>query len=334
MSNKPTIGIVTQPTFEAGEYADFGSAYVAGGYVKWIEMAGVQAFYVPWDSSEETLRRYIASSNGFLLPGGPQKNTIPPSDYFQKIARIYHLVLEANKHFYFPLIGICQGFEELIWSATNFGPELCVPTPTKTCVNGTDNVLLACKLTTEGFRSNMLNNSGVTELDQAVKAILQTPITPNFHSNAVFPSSFGPGTPLGDTFNILATSRKDDGPEFVSMIEGKTLPIYGLQWHTSLQVFEWSSKLSCLTHDPVSILVMQYLANFVAGELRRNNNVFPPGEFESIKFSNQKITYTENLTGGPVFENAYFFGPPVDTLEIRKNWFSKLIELLFGGVKS
>ena len=310
--NKPTIGIITQPTADAGQYAEFGKQYVAGGYVKWVEMAGVQAFYVPWNASERLIRYYLEKANGFLFPGGPQKNTLPPSEYFQKIKRIYDLIVDANKQgSYIPLVGICQGFEQLIWSATNFGPELCFPSRNnpKKCVNGTTNVLLSCDLTIEGLQSRMLNSSGLCELDEFVQKNLQTPITPNFHSNAVFPRSFAPGSPLDEIFNIIATSEKDD-VTFVSIIEGKTLPIYGFQFHTSLQIFEWSPKLSCLTHTPEAVQVMQYLANFLASELRKNDNQFDANEFEDIKFSKLPVIYAENLEHGPIFENAYFFDSP------------------------
>lgn len=328
-NNKLTIGIVTQPTSDAGEYAKYGNQYVAGGYVKWIEMAGVQAFYVPWDSSEKQIKHYLKRTNGFLFPGGPQKTTLPPSKYFHKIRKIYDLIVAANEQgTYFPLIGICQGFEQLIWSATNFGPQLCIPTtnnPNK-CVNDTSNVLLPCDLTPEGKRSRMLNSSGLPALDETIKSTLQTPITPNFHSNAVFPQSFQSGSPLGDVYDLIATSQKDNGPAFVSIIEGKTLPIYGLQWHPSLQVFEWSPKLSCLTHTPEAVLVMQYLANFLASELRKNNNQFDPKEFENIKFSKLPVVYAENLEHGPIFENTYFFGPPA------WNYLLKYIAALIIGI--
>lgn len=332
--NKFTIGIITQPTSDAGQYANYGNQYVAGGYVKWIEMAGVQAFYIPWDSSEEKIKHYLKLANGFLFPGGPQKNTLPPSKYFQKIKEIYDLVIATNKQgTYFPLMGICQGFEQLIWSATNFGKELCIPTPDNPnkCVNDTSNVLLSCDFFPNGDKARMLNNSGIQALDETVKSTLQTPITPNFHSNAVFPISFRAGSPLGDVFNIIATSQKEDGPPFVSMIEGKTLPIYGLQWHTSLQVFEWSPKLSCLTHTPEAVLVMQYLANFLASELRKNNNQFGPIEFENIKFSKLPVVYAENLEHGPIFENTYFFGPPVH--QKKRNGFLKFILWVFDKLK-
>ncbi len=306
-NSTPTIGIVTQPTFDAGQYGLCGSSYVAGGYVKWIEMAGVQAFVVPWDLPEDRLNWVLARGDGLLLPGGPQKNTLPPHPYFRAIKRIFDKVVARNQSGeYFPLLGICQGFEELIWSATDFGPELCI-----NCVDNTENVLLACDFTEYGENCRMLNSSRIPELDKMVKEALKTDITPNFHSNAVMPNAFRESTALTELFEIVSTSVNDSGPEFVSIIEGKTLPIYGLQWHTSLQVFEWSPKLSCLTHTPEAVLVMQYLANFIAGELRKNENQFAPGEFEDIKFSNLPSVYAANLKDGPIFENAYFFGPPV-----------------------
>ncbi len=315
INNRVTVGIVTQPTYDAGGYSTKGTSYVAAGYVKWAGLAGARAVVVPWDADEGKLNYILECTNGLLFPGGPQQDKKPPTPYFQKIKCLYDRVIEINKTRYFPLLGICQGFEQIVLSATDFGPELLID-----YFKGTDNVLLPLDFTKYAAKSRMLNSSGIPILNETVRDILsdkENPVTPNFHSNGILYSTFCDTKVLNDSFNVISTNFADEKQQFVSTVEGKiidgkALPVYGFQWHPSLQIFEFNqTDLSCLTHTKASILAMQYLANFFIDELRKNDNHFQEEELREITFNNLPITYSELIPGGPVFEDAYFFGPPV-----------------------
>lgn len=66
---------------------------------------------------------------------------------------------------------------------------------------------------------------------------------------------------------------------------------------------------SCLKHSRSAILAMQYLANFLAKELRKNHQSISEADLNTYGFNNLVPTYTEYVDGGPIFEQAYFFGP-------------------------
>lgn len=64
---------------------------------------------------------------------------------------------------------------------------------------------------------------------------------------------------------ILTVNQDWDGLEFVSSVEHKTKPYYGIQFHPEKTMFEW--KESHLTpHDVNAIKVSQYFANFFVGQ--------------------------------------------------------------------
>ncbi len=303
VNNRPTVGIVTQPTREAGGYGAFGEAYVCAGYVKWPQAAGVQTVVIPWDATEKTIDRLLSSINGVLLPGGPQ--TVPHEKrYYDRVRWIYQEVVRRNHACHFPLWGTCQGFEQIILSATDFGRELLIG-----YYHGTMDVALPLHFEEHAHDSRIFRSSGVRELDQAVYHILgHEDVTPNFHRNGVKPESFQSSEKL-HPFRVLATNTDARGEPFVSMMEGKNLPIYGVQWHPTLQVFEFSQKLACLHHSQAAILAMQYLANFFAHELRKNHQTILEADLNRYGFNNLVPTFTEHVDGGPIFEQAYFFGP-------------------------
>ena len=313
--NSVTIGIVTQPTFQMKSWVAFGTDYVPSPYVDWVSLAAARPVVIPWDAPRSELSALLQRVNGVLLPGGPQdlKDEKQPyyprvKAYYETIRWLYLEVVRMNREgTHFPLWGTCQGFEELILSATDFGSELLWG-----AYKGTMDVALPLDFTEKAATSRMFSSSGIPALDQAVrKTLAEQPITPNLHSNGVQPETFRGSPALNEHFDILSTNTVE-GMSFVSTIEGKDgLPVYGSQWHPSYPLFLFNPmSKKCLDHSKGTALVMQYLANFLVGEARRNDHRFRDEEIDAFCFESRTPTFVEEVPGA-FYNLMYFFGPPV-----------------------
>ena len=58
---------------------------------------------------------------------------------------------------------------------------------------------------------------------------------------------------------------------FVSTIEGKSLPIYGVQWHPERPIFEWGADESGINHGPHAIEV--YLQSCIICSSREGGGI-------------------------------------------------------------
>ncbi len=314
--NVITVGIVNQPTSPVKSWVGFGTDYVPSPYVDWMALAAARPVVIPWDAPRSELTELLARVNGILLPGGPQdlKDEKQPyyhrvKKYYETIRWLYRKVVKMNREgTYFPLWGTCQGFEEIILSATDFGDELLWG-----CFKGTFDVALPLDFTDKAETSRMFNSSGIPALDQDVRRTLAEEwITPNFHSNGVKPDTFRASPPLARHFDILSTNSTPDKMEFVSTIEGRNgLPIYGTQWHPSYPLFLFNPMSEKgLVHSKAAVLVMQYLANFFVGEARKNDHRFADEEIEAFCFESKMPTFVEGVPGA-FYNLMYFYGPPI-----------------------
>lgn len=59
----------------------------------------------------------------------------------------------------------------------------------------------------------------------------QQPVTINLHHDGVTPTAFASDARLSSFFDLLSTNVDRKGSPFVSTIEGKSVPVYGAQWH-------------------------------------------------------------------------------------------------------
>ena len=97
-------------------------------------------------------------------------------------------LLEKKQQKHFPLFGICQGFEQIVLSETDFGDELLWD-----YFEGTDDVVLPLNYTQYAAKSRMLNSSSIVELNKIVKDTLgnpQNPIAPYYHSCGILAFDF------------------------------------------------------------------------------------------------------------------------------------------------
>merc|ERR1711916_108525 len=94
------------------------------------------------------------------------------------------------------------------------------------------------------------------------------------------------------------------GKPFVSSMEGKTMPVYGVQWHPEKNTYEWGST-QANPHSAAAVDVAYHMARFFVNEARKNNHVYPADALDKDVIWNYKPEYTG--PSGSHFEQTYYF---------------------------
>jgi len=290
VNNRPIVGILTQPT--DGTLEDFGRSYIAASYVKYLESAGGRVVPIFYNTPTDELDILFNSINGILFPGGGAD--LNNTKLYQTGSYLYQKVLQANDAGdYFPLLGHCMGFELLSMITSE---NLNILTPFDA-----ENITLPLHLTIDAIASRWLGSAP----HDVLEIITKQPVTMNNHNWGVAPSDWNDNAHLPKFYRILSTNKDRNGKEFISTIEGLSYPVYGAQWHAEKPQFEWNEG-EVINHSSDAIFAMQYFANFILSEARKNTHTFPSyqAEYKAMIY-NYNTTYTEQIESD--FEQIYAF---------------------------
>jgi gamma-glutamyl hydrolase len=237
--------------------------------VKWLEAAGARVTPIQFDVNVTSLDTLLGNVNGILFTGG-ELTLSPNSTYYKTADHIYQWVLKTNgAGTYFPLWGTCMGFQLLnILTASNYSVL-------SHSIFDSEHMSLPLELSTPASDSRLLS-----QMDPALLRVLtETNITENLHHDGVLPSVFQQTPRLRDFYRLVSTNCDRRGLRFVSTIEAFHAPVYGTQWHPERPQFDWTPGIGA-NHSQPALGVMQYFANFLVSEARRNDNSFPSHEQE------------------------------------------------------
>ncbi|KAJ7993951.1 hypothetical protein DPEC_G00260000 [Dallia pectoralis] len=289
INNRPIIGILTQ---EVNDQAmkPFGKAYIAASYVKYIESGGSRVVPIRLTMSTAEYEKIFMSINGLLLVGG--SSNLETSNFARVAGIFYRLALNANDAGdFFPIWGTCLGMQLLTFLVA--GENLLSETPA-------ENMSLPLNFTTEANSSRMFEGFS----SDIINALSQEALTGNFHQYGVTIETFQNNDKLVSFFSILSTNKAKNGAIFVSTMEGKTYPFYGVQWHPEVNRFQWDPKLA-FPHSSNAVRVASLLAEFFVNEGKRNLHYFNQSEEEAMALIyNYTPIYTGNISA---YEQAYFF---------------------------
>lgn len=281
-SEAPVIGIVSVPIenecvtiqdnqFKENDIVD-GSCFHSL-YVQWLQSAGAKVVPIPYDSSQEKLDSLFSWINGILFTGGEANIKDIDSQYNWATGYLLNKTIIANtENDYFPIWATCMGMQLLcilrsdpdVLSSDSFDSE---------------EISLPLHLAPEAETSRLLRN-----VPHNMMTWLQTEnITTNLHHDGIKPENFNSRKELTEFFTILSTNLDRKGKSFVSTIEGKTIPVYGAQWHPERPQFEWSpgGDEHGIAHTPHAISTMQWMSNFFVSEARKNQHEFPTSDLEA-----------------------------------------------------
>ncbi|KAI2661348.1 Gamma-glutamyl hydrolase [Labeo rohita] len=109
--------------------------------------------------------------------------------------------------------------------------------------------------------------------------------------------------PLNFT-SVLSTNIAENGLEFVSTMEGKKYPFYGVQWHPEVNRFQWDPHHN-FPHSSNAVRVSSLLAEFFVNEGRKSSHHFSDAaEESSALIYNYNPVYMANVSA---YEQSYFF---------------------------
>jgi len=287
-NNRPIIGILSQ-------YSDAKTTYIAASYVKWVESAGARAMPLLFERyDQDTLVKMLKSINGVVFPGGGASFE---GKYLNTLVTIFNYAKAANDNGdYFPIWGTCLGFQELLIVGAN---------STNVLDSGFDSEDLTLALeTTMAANSSKLFKAMPENLR---KIIVSQKVTYNNHQCGITPDHFNNNAKLTSFYDVLSTNCDKKGVYFVSTIEAKKYPFYGVQWHPEKIQFEWASDTE-IDHTFDSVEVNSWTARFFINECRKNDHHFGDSASEEKALIYQFTpTYTGDVSG---FMQKYYFPIP------------------------
>lgn len=287
LSQEPSLGM--RKVLQEHNY----TSYIAASYVKFYESAGARVVPILINQDTNYYRNIVDSVNGLVFPGGSASIT-QRSGYGRAGRLLYDLLQEAaaQGRTPIPLFTTCLGFEMLMYVAAN-----------------DTNPLTSCQASdradplypSQGWNSSELVRAAPGEVLDTLTA---TNATSNFHKWCVTPQTFQ-DFGLNEDFLLVSTSEDDNGLEYVSTVEHRRLPIYGVQWHPEKNVFEWS--FDSIPHTPEAVRAANYFADFFVNKARLNNQTFPTEEEEIASLIyNYSPIYIATLYRS-AFQQCYFF---------------------------
>ncbi|KAG8233854.1 hypothetical protein J437_LFUL006877 [Ladona fulva] len=293
LNNHPVIGILSQEFSVSMKniYGDNFTSYIAASYVKHLEGAGARVVPIWINKTADYYEHIVLSLNGILFPGGA--TWLEGTGYGEAGRILYDLATSLNNNGdYFPLWGTCLGFELMTFLAAD--------QDMRSNCSGMDVALpLSYK---EGYLDSKLFGMAP---DNILHLLASQNITSNFHMFCVTEKSFIEHG-LDTQYKILAVSNDSDNKPFISVIEGKILPFYAVQFHPEKNSYEWNTKRHSIPHSAEATQVGQYFAEFFVNEARKSGHKFSSIEEES---SSLIYNYNKYYTGlkGIAFEECYFF---------------------------
>lgn len=113
---------------------------------------------------------------------------------------------------------------------------------------------------------------------------------------------------LDKEWRVMSVNSDWNGLEFISTIEHRYYPFYGIQFHPEKNLYEWVRNKN-ISHSAHAITASQYFSEFFVNEARKSEN-----HFKDSKTEDQFVIYNfpPKFTGakGSAFEQSYLF--PVD----------------------
>ncbi|XP_061673575.1 gamma-glutamyl hydrolase [Syngnathoides biaculeatus] len=288
-NDRPVIGILTQIVSDE-VMKQYGSTYIPASYVKYIESAGSRVMPIRLTLTTTEYENIFSRINGLLLIGGA--SNLETSDFARVSNIFFQLALKANEAGdHFPVWGTCLGMQLLTVLVS--GHNLLTGAEA-------DNVALPLNLTAAAFSSHMFGGFP----QELMRALQKEPLTGHFHHYGLAEKAFKQNVELQDFFSLISTNVGKNGVTFVSTIEGKRYPFYGVQWHPEVNRFQWDGTKS-FPHSPRAVQLSSLLAQFFVNEGRRSLHIFddPTKEVLTLIYKYTPV-FAESFSG---YEQIYFF---------------------------
>ncbi|XP_025152457.1 chitobiosyldiphosphodolichol beta-mannosyltransferase isoform X2 [Harpegnathos saltator] len=293
-NDRPIIGVLTQEIDYNldRKYPGQYHSYIAASYVKFVEGAGARPVPIWIGENNSYYEDILSKVNGVLWPGGATYFN-QRDGYADAGAAIYRIAKKINDEGeYFPILGICLGFELLTYVAAN-GIE-----HRTNC--SSLNQPLPLEFKPNFNKSNLFKHAPL----DIVEILKLERVTANYHQFCVTEESLR-RVNLINEFRVMSLNHDKLGQEFISTLEHKNYPFYGMQFHPEKNIYEWKTGKN-IPHGINATRVAQYFADFFINEARRNSHRFStPQEEERSLIYNYPVTYT--APQGSTYLQCYMF---------------------------
>ncbi|CAG9819326.1 unnamed protein product [Phaedon cochleariae] len=292
-SETPIIGILSQEMYLVAKYFPEGvyDSFITASYVKYLESAGARVIPVWIGQSEEYYQRVVNSTNGLLFPGGGTYFN-ETGGYGETAKTIYKLAVQSNeREVYYPLWGTCLGMHVLIFSQK--GADLRIDCSLRKVALPLD--------FSEGYEDSKLFRESTKDITRNLGT---NNVTYNLHRYCLTKEVLQSNGIL-QNWKILATNKDESNLEFISVMENRKYPFYGVQFHPEKNIFEFKKSIG-IPHSVGAVQASQYFSNFFVNECRKNNNSFSDDDIEMKSlFYNYSPVYT--APKGSSYEQIYVF---------------------------
>ena len=166
---------------------------------------------------------------------------------------------------YYPVLGICFGIQFML--GQSFEPSI---DPTSRCI-GMEHKLMPLNFTLNARESKLFR----TMPEKLYKSLASENIAGHFHTAGVSMKHYNSFSDISKHFAVTATNHDDQGMEFISTMESKRYPFYGLQWHPEKAFFMNSLHKASILHQPRNAYKTSlWFSRFLFNEAMKNNNTF------------------------------------------------------------
>lgn len=248
MANKNLVmGIIAVPLSPGRKYYKVcGDSYIAKSHIDWLERAGISVVAIPFNTDKHEY--YFKRINGLYLPSGGvfASNS---EEYYSCCRKFIQLAMQANNDGnYFPIWGGCMGMQQMMIVADGRDDMEFLDR-----FDSFNNLMLPLIMTKSGITGKM-GTYLQKHSPQTLNKFMNEETTLNNHMMGLSPEKFKKSKQLNRLYNIVSWNYDRKGKKFVSTIEAKDYPFYGVQWHP-----ERSSDADAL-------------ANFLASEVMKNKH--------------------------------------------------------------
>jgi gamma-glutamyl hydrolase len=222
-NNNLVIGIITIPY-------DISSSYISSGHYELLNYYKLKIYPIPFNTTD--YKYYFERINGLYIPSGIVSKGKIETYYDNNDTQVLintckefiKLGIQSyNNNIPFPIWGTCLGMELMIQAIdTNINLSKIYAYP---------NYMLPFNPTKEGMLySKIIQNMN----EDILKCWMTKPIQIHNHGKGVTPILFKKSNNLMNIFNIITINEDKNNRKFISLIEGKKYPFYGVQWHPEL----------------------------------------------------------------------------------------------------
>lgn len=285
-TGKKVIGMITVPLSPGKKYFQVcGDSYISTAHVLWLQDAGLEVIPIPYTTDKHEW--YFNQINGLYLPSGGAF-AMTQMDYYNCCKKFINLAIDANKkNNYFPVWGGCMGMQQMMIIAD--GNDNIDGFLEK--FDSFNNLNLPLIFTNEGVNSKIMGISNAKNKiqkrynEQFLMYLMTNEVTLNNHMLGLSPNKFKSSYLLNKAYKIVSYNYDRQGKKFISTIEHRKYPMYGVQWH------------------PERARDMAFFADFFAEEASKNNHI--PKFKKKDKLQRKKVhcmTYSNNL-----YKDCYFY---------------------------